>query len=184
MDSEDDSFSAKGLTITYRPRDFPTELRRFNPTGELDATFVFLDVLDQETARTSILARTGHAGAHDDDDKRHALERFRAASADVTTWTSCPMCCNDLDRPTPSVMLCRSGPNQRHMFCAPDTEPLIDESDDNFGAVVGEQRWMPLLESELELVGLPLIWLSWRDRPFGPPKILDYETIRAVWGKE
>ena len=34
-----------------------------------------------------------------------------------------------------------------------------------------------------DLVGVPLIWLAWRDRPFGPPKMLDYETIRVVWGK-
>ena len=176
--------NAKGITITSRPRDFPDELRRFNPAGEFDATFVFLDTPDEEQARMSILARTGHPGPRDEADNRHMLERFRAASTDVTTWTTCPYCCNDLDRPQPSIMRCRSGPNQLHIFSAPDTEPVIDESEENFGAVIGEQPWMPLLKSELEFVGVPLIWMAWRDRPSGPPMILDYETIRAVWGKE
>ena len=184
MESEDEAVNAKGLTITYRPRDFPDELRRLNPTGELDATFVFLDTPDEEQARMSILARTGYPGPRDEAENQHMLERFRAASIDITTWTTCPYCCNDLDRPTPSIMRCRSGPNQLHMFSAPDTEPVIDESEENFGAVIGEQPWMPLLESELDLVGVPLIWMAWRDRSFGPPKVLDYDTIRAVWGKE
>ena len=183
MEREDEADNAKGLTITYGPRDFPDELRRFNPTGELDATFVFLDSPDEEQARMSIMARMGYPGPRDDVENRLMLQRFRAASTDITTWTTCPYCCNDLDRPQPSIMRCRSGPNQLHMFSAPDTQPVIDESDGNFGAVIGEEPWMPILESELELVGLPLIWMAWRDRPFGPPMILDYETIRAVWGK-
>ena len=67
-----------------------------------------------------------------EDDNRQVLERFQKAPVDVTSWTMCPMCCNDLERPTPSIIRCVSGPNQRHMFSAPDTEPLIDESYENF----------------------------------------------------
>jgi hypothetical protein len=171
----------QGLEITYRPADFPTELRRYNPTGELDATFLFPPETDE--ARSSIVARCGYPGPHDEYETERMIERLRAASTDVTTWTSCPICCHDLDQATPSVMHCLSvdGSGKHHYFSAPDIEPVIDESDENFGAVVGQERWMPLLESELELAGIPLIWMSWRDRPFGAPKILDYETIRAVW---
>jgi hypothetical protein len=171
----------QGLEITYRPADYPTELRRYNPAGELDATFLFPPETDD--ARSSIVARCGYPGPHDEHDTQRMIERFGAAPTDVTTWTSCPMCCHDLDQPTPSVMHClsRDGSGKYHYFTAPDTEPVIDESDENFGAVVGEERWMPVLESELDLVGVPLIWLAWRDPPFGAPKVLDYETIRAVW---
>jgi hypothetical protein len=173
----------KGLTITYRPSDYPTELRRYIPTGELDATFIFADAPDTETARMSILARTNCLVPEDDEGSLRRLERFRAASADVTTWRSCPICCHDVDQPTRSVRDCLS---RRHIFSAPDIEPVMDESDENYGEVIGEKPWIPILESELDLVGLPLVWLTWRDpdRPFGPPKILDYETIRAVWAKE
>lgn len=183
MEAEDETVNAKGITLTCRPRDFPDELRSFNPAGEFDTTFVFRDSPNEEQARMSILARTGHAGPRDAADERRMLERFRAASIDVTTWTTCPYCCNDVDRPQPSVMCCRSGPNQRHIFSAPDTRPVIDESHENFGVVIGEKPWMPILESELDLVGLPLFWMAWRDRPMGAPMILDYETIRTVWGK-
>ena len=144
METEDETVNAKGMTITSRPRRFPDELRRFN-IGELDATFVFHDTPDEEQARMSIMARTGYPGPRDEADNRHMQERFRAASTDVTTWTTCPYCCNDLDRPQPSIMRCRSGPNQLHIFSAPYTGPVIDESDENFGAVIGEQPWMPLV---------------------------------------
>ena len=181
VETENGLTTMNGLKITYRPHDFPTELRRYNPTGELDATFLFPPETDE--ARLSIVARCGYPGPHDEYDTQRMIERLRAASTDVTTWTSCPMCCHDLDQPTPSVMHCLSGQGlgKYHYFTASDIAPVIDESDENFGAVVGEERWMPLLETELDLVGIPLIWMSWRDRPFGSPKILDYETIRAVW---
>lgn len=167
---------SKGIRLTYRPADFPAPMRRFNPSGELDATFVFPHTLD--LIRMSILARTGHPGPHDDDDKAQVLERLRPLSKDVTTWSLCPICCHDVQQMTESTMQCHS---RRHLFSAPGVEPVIDESDDNFGDIVDQTRWMPIIEGELDFVDSPLIWLVWRDRPFGPPKILDYEVMRDAW---
>jgi hypothetical protein len=77
--------------------------------------------------------------------------------------------------------------NQHHFTCAPGIEPVIDESQEKLGAVIGEEPWMPIRKSDLDLVGLPLFWLGWRDRPFAAPKLLDHETVKAVvkdvWGK-
>ena len=167
----------KAIRLTYRPADFPTPMRRFNPSGELDATFAFPQALD--LIRMSILARTGHPGPNDDDDEGQVLERLRQLSNDVTAWSLCPICCHDLQQMTESTMQCTS---RRHLFSAPGVEPVIDEGDDNFGHIVDQSRWLPFLEHHLDIVDFPLIWLVRRESPFGPPKILDYQTMRDAWG--
>lgn len=175
-DYDSSTESSKGIHLTYCPSDFPTPMLRLNPSGELDATFVFPHKLD--LVRMSILTRTGNPGPHDEDDEVQVIERLRPLTRDVTTWSLCPICCHDLQQMTESTMQCHS---RRHLFSAPGVEPVIDESDDNFGHIVNQMGWMPIFEAELDFVERPLIWLVWRDRPFGPPKILDYERMRDAW---
>jgi hypothetical protein len=173
-----DDLGGKAIRITYRPADFPAELRRINPTGELDAAFFFPDRSEAVKLQMGILARTGHPGPHDDGERQYAVERLRSLSTDVTSWGDlCPMCLNDLVQKTASSVRCQGS----HLFSNPDVEPVIDESENHFGEIIDETRWMPVLLDDRKFVGKPLIWLTWKDRPFGPPKILDYETITAAW---
>jgi hypothetical protein len=171
--------AARSVRITYRPANFPEALRRINRTGELDATFDFINRAEDDKLRMAVLARIGFPGPHDEDDNDWAVKRLRDLSFDVTSWEACPLCCHDLEQKAPSTVRCLS--KRGHIFSAPDVEPIIDETDEHFGEIVDEQPWMPVLEGELEFVGKPLIWVVWKERPYGPPKVLDYEMIRAAW---
>jgi len=170
---------AQGLRITYSPEDFPEALRQYNPSGQLDATFIFQATEEDEWLRMGLLARGGFPGPRDEGEEAQAVVRLRRqAVIKIPEWDLCPMCCHEMKQSTENAARCGSN---RHLFSAPGVEPIIDESEARFGEIVREEPWMPVIEADLQFVGHPLVWVLRPPGSSGPPKILDYEAIQAAF---
>ena len=170
---------SKALRISYSPDDFPEAMRRYNPSGQLDATFLFPASEEADTMRMALLARGGFPGPHDEDEKARALARLRRqAATNVPEWKICPICCHQMKQRTEHAVRCASN---RHLFSAPGTDPIIDESDERFGEIVREEPWVPILDGQRAFVGHPLAWVLRPPGAPGPPKLLDYESIHAAF---
>ena len=140
---------SKALRMSYSPDDFPEAMRRYNPSGQLDATFLFPASEEADTMRMALLARGGFPGPHDEDEKARALAGFRRqAATNVPEWKICPICCHQMKQRTEHAVRCASN---RHLFSAPGTDPIIDESDERWVRSYGKSRGFPSL-----MVSVPL----------------------------
>jgi hypothetical protein len=161
------------LRLRYRPSNSPELMRRTNPEGELDADFGFAD--DDQTALLAALRRESPFFER----WRRGWTAFHAKDrVPVATWKACPLCETDLSQRTPHAARC-TGCN--HYFADPGFEPRVSTAGEDYGALLGEDPWMPLLEADLAREGHTLVWtLAPPDFPPQKKLFYDYDLLSEL----
>lgn len=103
---------------------------------------------------------------------QRAQRRFRLqASSPVSVWRDCPTCGGPITSRSKHAAGCSTC---LRAYSDSAWEPVVSEWPESYGSVVGERKWLPLLESDLALRSLTKAWVVRPCYvPVGPMVILD-----------
>jgi hypothetical protein len=163
----------RALRLTYRPHDFPEGLRKHNPLGELDSTFLFAPRDGEERIRAALMVRSGVAfpDTEDERDRAFATRQFVAIQDEpVANLDLCPICCHEIVERTKHCAKCATN---HHVFCDPGFQPVLSEDDATYAKLLDEREWLPLFAFEVPLQGRTTFWLIRPRGALGPMVIAD-----------
>jgi hypothetical protein len=166
----------RAICITYRPIEYPNALRKLNPSGELDATFIFSQSDDQEILRRGLVSRLGYpyqAATLDIANPREMAFTARRLDAiqgrPVSDLELCPICFQDIADKTRHASRCTSG---FHAFADPGFRPVISDLEVNYGDLLGEEAWRPTFQCEAGLQSRTTLWVIKPKEVVGLPLVV------------